>query len=154
MKHLNLAAGLAIALLCAAPASAGPLNEAGVTREQMVDIMTRHGLPARIDKDSNGVVIVKSRVADVNYDVYFYNCVAGSCNQIQFAAGWSNASVGASKVNEWNTTKRFLRVYTKPGKVLWAEMDMVISRGTTENIDDSLTMWATMLGEFKKFMKF
>jgi len=33
-------------------------------------------------------------------------------------------------------------------------MDMVISRGTTETIDDDLTMWATMLGEFKKFMKF
>lgn len=62
--------------------------------------------------------------------------------------------MGASKVNEWNTIKRFLRVYTKPGKLLWAEMDMVISPGTTENIDDSLTMWATMLGEFKKFMKF
>jgi hypothetical protein len=153
MKHISVAGGLAIALFCAAAASAGPLNEAGVTREQMIGIMTRHGLPARMDKDSHGAVIVKSRVADVNYDVYFYNCVAGSCNQIQFAAGWSNSVVAASKVNEWNTTKRFLRVYTKPGKVIWAEMDMDISRGTTENIDDDLTMWATMLGEFKKFMK-
>jgi hypothetical protein len=153
MKHLNLAAGLAIALYAAA-ASASPLNEAGVTREQMIGIMTRHGLPARMDKDSNGVVIVKSRVVDVNYDVYFYNCVARSCNQIQFAAGWSNANVGESKINQWNTTKRFLRVYTKPGKVIWAEMDMDISRGTTENIDDSLNMFATMLTEFKKFMKF
>jgi len=99
MKRVNFAAGLAIALFCAAPGWASPLNEAGVTREQMIDIMTRHGLPAHMDKDSNGVVIVKSRVVDVNYDVYFYNCVAGSCNQIQFAAGWSNANVSESKVN-------------------------------------------------------
>ena len=154
MKHLNIVAVLAIALLSAAAASAGPLNEAGVSREQMIGILTKHGLPARMDKDSNGVVIVKSRASDVNYDVYFYDCVAGSCNQIQFAAGWSNATIGASKVNEWNTTKRYLRAYTKPGKVIWAEMDMVISNGTTENIDASLNMFATMLNEFKKFMKF
>ena len=154
MKHLSFAAGLAIALLFATPGLTSPLNEAGVTREQMIGILTKHGLPARMDKDSNGVVIVKSRVSDVNYDVYFYNCVAGSCNQIQFAAGWSNATIGASKVNEWNTTKRFLRAYTKPGKVIWAEMDMVIGNGTTENIDASLNMFATMLNEFKKFMKF
>jgi hypothetical protein len=153
MKTLKLAV-LAVALLAIAPASAEPISDQGLSRGEMVDLMTRHGLPARLDKDSNGVEIVKSRVADFNYDVYFYNCNKGSCSQIQFAAGWSNANVGATKVNEWNTTKRFLRSYSKPDKVIWAEMDMVISRSTTENIDDDLTMWATMLVEFKKFMGF
>jgi hypothetical protein len=61
MKHLSSAAVLAVALLTAAPACAETLTEQGVTREKMVAIMTRHGLPARIDKDSKGNVIVKSR---------------------------------------------------------------------------------------------
>ncbi len=47
MKHLSFAAALAVALLCAAPAAAGPLNEAGVTREQMIGIMTRGSSAAR-----------------------------------------------------------------------------------------------------------
>ena len=62
---------LAVALTAAAPAVASSLPEAGVTREHMVQIMTQHGLPARIDKDSNGNVIIKSRVASINFDVYF-----------------------------------------------------------------------------------
>jgi hypothetical protein len=152
MKHLSLAAVLTIALLAAAPALASPLTEQGVTRELMVEIMTRHGLPARIDKDSKGNVIVKSRVAEVNFDVYFFNCTDGGCREIQLAAGWTNSTASQAKVNEWNTNKRYLRVYSKPGKVIWAEQDAIVGRGTTENIDEYLTTWATVIAIFKTFM--
>lgn len=40
----------------------------------------------------------------------------------------------------------------RPGNILWAEQDARISRGTTENIDESLTLWSQTLVEFKKFM--
>ncbi|HEY5504292.1 MAG TPA: YbjN domain-containing protein [Sedimentisphaerales bacterium] len=152
MKHLSLAAVLAIALLTAVPAVASPLTEQGVTRELMVEIMTRHGLPARIDKDSKGNVIVKSRVADVNFDVYFFDCTDDGCREIQFAAGWTNSTASQAKINEWNTNKRYLRVYSKPGKVIWAEQDVIVGRGTTENIDEYLTTWATVIAIFKTFM--
>src|SRR5450755_4829518 len=111
MKHLNLATVLAIALTTAAPAGAETLTAQGVTREKMVAIMIRHGLPARIDKDSKGNVIVKSRVAEVNFDVYFFDCTDGGCREIQFAAGWTNSTASQAKINEWNTNKRYLRVY-------------------------------------------
>ena len=152
MKRLSIAAGLAVALSAAAPALASPLPEAGITREHMVQVMAQHGLPARIDKDSNGNVIIKSRVAGVNFDVYFFDCSDAGCREIQFAAGWSNSEIPQSKVNEWNTTKRYLRVYTKPGKVIWAEQDAVVGRGTTENIDECLHTWGTVIVIFKKFM--
>jgi hypothetical protein len=152
MKHLSLAAVLAIALLTAVPAVASPLTEQGVTRELMVEIMTRHGLPARIDKDSKGNVIVKSRVAEVNFDVYFFDCTDDGCREIQFAAGWTNSTASQAKINEWNTNKRYLRVYSKPGKVIWAEQDVIVGRGTTENIDEYLTTWAAVIAIFKTFM--
>ena len=152
MKHLSIAAVLAVTLSAAAPALASPLPEAGITREHMVQVMAQHGLPARIDKDSNGNVIIKSRVAGVNFDVYFFDCSDAGCREIQFAAGWSNSEIPQSKVNEWNTTKRYLRVYTKPGKVIWAEQDAVVGRGTTENIDECLHTWGTVIVIFKKFM--
>ncbi len=152
MKHPSIAAVLAVTLSAAAPALASPLPEAGITREHMVQVMAQHGLPARIDKDSNGNVIIKSRVAGVNFDVYFFDCSDAGCREIQFAAGWSNSEIPQSKVNEWNTTKRYLRVYTKPGKVIWAEQDAVVGRGTTENIDECLHTWGTVIVIFKKFM--
>ena len=152
MKNLSIAAVLAVALSAAAPALASPLPEAGITREHMVQVMAQHGLPARIDKDSNGNVIVKSRVAGINFDVYFFDCSDAGCREIQFAAGWSNSEIPQSKVNEWNTTKRYLRVYTKPGKVIWVEQDAIVGRGTTENIDECLHTWGTVIVIFKKFM--
>jgi hypothetical protein len=152
MKLSGFAAALAIALLTATQASASPLNDQGVTREEMVEIMRADGLPAKIETDSKSNVIVKSRVAEINFDVYFFDCKAERCAAIQFAAGWSNANASAAKVNEWNTTKRYLRVYTKPGKVIWAEQDIVVTRSTTENIDDCLALWPRMLTQFKTFM--
>jgi hypothetical protein len=118
MKHLSLAAVLAVTLSAAAPAVASPLTEQSVTRELMVEIMTRHGLPARIDKDSKSNVIVKSRVAEVNFDVYFFDCTDDGCREIQFAAGWTNSTASQAKINEWNTTKRYLRVYGSSAKSL------------------------------------
>jgi len=153
MKHLNLATVLAIALTTAAPAGAETLTAQGVTREKMVAIMIRHGLPARIDKDSKGNVIVKSRIIDINYDVYFFDCTDAGCREIQFAAGWSDSKASQDRINEWNTTKRYLRAYSKPGNIIWAEQDAILGRGTTDNIEDYLTTWGTMLVQFKEFMK-
>jgi hypothetical protein len=150
---IKFAAVLAFGLLSAAPALAFDLPERGVSREQMVDIMTKHGLPANIKHDDRDNVIVRSRVAGINFDVYFFHCVDGKCREIQFAAGWSNSEATPGMVNEWNTTKRYLRVYWKPNKVIWAEQDAIVGRGTSENIDDYLTTWEDVITEFKRFMK-
>jgi Putative bacterial sensory transduction regulator len=153
MKHLSIAAALAITLLAAAPASAGPVSAQGVTRGEVADILAAHGMPAKLATDSKGNEIVSSSVAGINFDVYFYDCNSGRCSSIQFAAGWTNSSASQARINEWNTTKRYLRVYSKPGKIVWAEQDLVVSRGSSENIDDCLTWWEKkMITQFKTFM--
>ena len=48
--------------------------------------------------------------------------------------------------------KRYLRVYSKPGKIIWAEQDVIVGRTTTENIDEYLTTWTTVIAIFKTFM--
>src|ERR1019366_3217540 len=109
MKHLSVAAVLAIALLTAVPTLASPLSDLalaspltaqGVTRELMVEIMTRHGLLARIEKDGKANVITKSRVAEINFDVYFCYCPDGGCREIHFAAGGTNSPASQAKINE------------------------------------------------------
>jgi hypothetical protein len=153
MKHLSIAAALAITLLAAAPASAGPVSAQGVTRGEVADILASHGMPAKLATDSKGNEIVSSSVSGINFDVYFYDCNGGRCSSIQFAAGWTNSNASQARINEWNTTKRYLRVYSKPGNVIWAEQDAVVGRGTTDNIEDYVTTWGTMLVQFKEFMK-
>jgi Putative bacterial sensory transduction regulator len=159
MKRLFAFAAVAtLFLLTAPPVSAvitsSPVPAQGVSREEIAKLLTERGWPAKIANDSNGAPIVSSRVDGVNFDVYFYQCENGLCRDIQFAAGWSNSTASPDRINQWNTTKRFLRVYWKPGKIIWAEMDARIARGTTANIDENLALWAAMLSEFKQFFKF
>ncbi len=154
MKRTIVCAGIAVALLAAVPAFATPVPQGGVTLEDMAGILSKAGMPATITKDSNGRRIVTSKAVGVNFDVYLYQCNQDNrCADIQFAAGWTNAHVNAERVNEWNTTKRFLRVYYKPGDILWAEQDARVLRGTIENINECLAFWKVLLGEFKTFMK-
>ncbi len=147
-------ASIVAVLLFTVPAIAAPIGPAGISVQEMANLMSKRGLPAKIGKDSNGVTIISSRVVEVNFDVYFYECAKGVCRDIQFAAGWSNNTATPERINQWNTTKRFVRVYWKPGDIIWAEMDARISRGTTENIDEQLALWPQMLIEFKHFMHF
>lgn len=153
MKNFIAMIVAALAVL-AIPAFADPIPANGITPEQMAQIMRASGLPATVGHDSNGVLIISSRVVDVNFDVYFYECVSNYCRDIQFAAGWSNSTATPDLINSWNTTKRFLRVYWKPGNIVWAEQDARISLGTTENIKEQLALWPQMLIEFKTFMHF
>jgi len=80
IKHSSLSAVVALALLFAAPLFAG---EQGITRKETVEIMLADALPAKIDKDGRGNVIVRSRVSDINFDVYFLACTGNPCGAIQ-----------------------------------------------------------------------
>ena len=36
---------------------------------------------------------------------------------------------------------------------IWAEQDAVVGRGTTDNIEDYVTTWGTVIVQFREFMK-
>lgn len=152
MKITIAPIALLIALLTAAPSFADSVPGVGITREHMREMMAARGWPATIKTDEYGATIIESSVNNVTFDVYFYECANDYCRDIQFAAGWSNVTVTPDQINNWITQKRFVRVYWKPGNVVWAEMDARISEGTTENIEEYLSLWPVMLGEFKTFM--
>ena len=37
--------------------------------------------------------------------------------------------------------------------MIWAEQDVLVTRSTTENLDDYLILWPKMITQFKTFMK-
>jgi hypothetical protein len=135
MRKFLISFILGLAVCVSAPAFAAPIPAGGITMDQMAKLMTARGWSAKITEDAKGNQIIKSRAADVNFDVYFYNCANDRCRDIQFAAGWSKVTTAPSRINQWNTEKRFLRVYWKEGNVLWAELDSRVARSTTENIN-------------------
>lgn len=159
MRHLGLAAaaavGMWLASLGGAPASARDLPAAGVTRQEIAAWLTAHGHKAVQHADSNGEQIVSSADGGVNFDIYFFICSpAGRCKSIQYAAGWSGMpAIDVQKLNDWNTTKRYIRAYHKPNDVVWGEYDVdLMGPGGGDQLDKSWDRWTTSLATFKTFI--
>jgi hypothetical protein len=99
MKLSTVVGGLAGALIlgaCAATASARDIPSGGLTYEEVASWLRASGYPATIKPDtSEGAKsyerIVSSSVDGVNYDIYFYGCIKGRCDSIQYAAGWPSS---------------------------------------------------------------
>jgi hypothetical protein len=143
----------AITLALALPASAKPIDSAGLTRGEVAAWLKGKGYPVTATKDSNGLSILKSTTpAGVNFDVYFFDCNdAGRCPSIQFAAGWSmTTAVKLDHLNAWNREHRYMRAYVQDSGALYGELDMIIApAGTMEQLEKNRTLWNTLLAKFK-----
>lgn len=157
MGKLGLAVAIAVAAVVACPAAAfaRDLPAGGVTRQEVLQWLQKHGMKAKIEYDD---VAKDSTVAaasnSVNWAFYFYSCKGERCRSLQYAAGWSNAKQTATQVNEWNHNRRFLRAYKTDANMLFAEYDLdVTPGGTWELLDASLDRWTSQLAVFEKFRK-
>jgi Putative bacterial sensory transduction regulator len=159
MKRVVFAIAL-LGLMTTAPAFAlvtsAPLPAAGITPEEMANVMTQYGREAKLAKDTNGSPMISSRAAGVKFDVTFYECHDGRCTDIQFTAGWSNAGpprFTPDKINTWNRNQRFMRAYLSPGNILTVSLDARVARSTTGNVQEYLALWQTMVRNFKSYFR-
>jgi hypothetical protein len=147
-----LAALAAFALVV--PATAKPIDKAGLTRGEVAAYLKAKGYPITATKDDNGLSILKATSPDgVNFDIYFFDCNAdGRCPSIQFAAGWTvQTKVSLERLNEWNRGRRYMRAYTQEGGALYGELDMVLAPGgSMEQFESYRVLWNTLLAKFKE----
>lgn len=142
----------AAVLAFALPASAKPLGNAGITRGEMAAFLKSKGYPVTATKDDNGLSILKSTAAGVNFDVYFFDCNAAErCQAMQFAAGWTvTTPVNKDTLNKWNEEHRYMRAYVQSGGALYGEVDMIVAPGGSTDLIESYRLhWETLLGKFK-----
>ncbi len=94
----------------------------------------------------------------MNFDVYMYDCKAERCASMQLTAGFNmtkpGLAGGATKINEWNTTKRYIKAYVDADNDPWAQYDVNLSPGESfEALDDNFkNVWISSLPDFKKFI--
>jgi hypothetical protein len=110
---------------------------------------------AKISDDGNGHKIVSSSLSGVKFGVYMFDCKGDKCGSVQFAAGWPvSGKIAASRVNEWNRTKRWARAYLDTSGGLWLEFDVDLTPGGTyELLDDNFATWKKTVDGFKDFFK-
>jgi hypothetical protein len=148
-------AALALCLASTAQVQARSIPDDGVSLEDVAAWLKDQGQDATIKDDGGGHKIVSSTLNGVKFGVYMFDCKGERCGSIQFAAGWpTNGKIPASRVNEWNRTKRWARAYLDTSNGIWLESDVDLTPGGTyELLDDNFATWKKTVAGFKEFFK-
>lgn len=145
----RIALGLAVAALAATGALAEDLIDA-TDPNRIVELAKGFG-SANLETDTDGSPMITGRMDGTRYVVYFYGCDDGKeCDDIQFAASWSDAKVDPKDINAWNMNKRFAKAYLDDQGDPVIDLSVNIDYGVTvRNLEDTFDWWSIAMREFK-----
>ena len=156
MKHILIAGAAFLALgLISGPTLAKDLPAKGMTAEQVASWLQDDGYKAQVSTNKDGSKTVGTAADGSNFFIDMYDCNnTPTCTAIQFSIGFdSKGAWNATKMNEWNSTKRWVKAYVDDKDDPWLQMDIDLSPGgTQEGLDDQFAIWRDMLTSFKKYI--
>lgn len=138
-------------------ASARPIQDGGVTAEEVARELQAMGYKAEIGKDNGGDPKIASGLDGSRFTIWFYGCKKGPrCASVQFEAAFDlKDGMSLAKINEWNRDKRFGSAYLDDEMDPYIQYDVDFERGaTTEAIANAIEVWAAILPPFKDFIGF
>ena len=119
----------------------------------IAELMKTFGYRAELTTDDQGDPKIKSSAGGANFSVYFYGCTNGKdCTSIQFSAGFDlTDGTTLEVVNDWNTAKRYGKVYLDSENDPYIEMDINLEFGGVgeETFRDTLDIWDRLVSDFK-----
>jgi hypothetical protein len=148
MKGILLAAAACLAF--AGAAEARPINDRGMTVEEVSAWLKSAGFDPKIQKTDAGESYVHSTTKEgINFDIDLYDCTEGRCRAVQFVASFDlKEPLAPAKVNAWNRTKRYLRASLDDnGDPTFAYDANVAPGGTYEALQDDLDVFVQFIPE-------
>jgi hypothetical protein len=118
-------------------------------------VLQEHGYKAEIKKDDQGTPYLLSGANGNSFQIYFYGCKDDKgCDSYEFYSWYKKEPLYTVElVNEWNATKRFLKVVIdKDGDLAEYMYGTAIGRTTYANFLDGVEWFATMDGALAKFL--
>ena len=164
MRHLLSAALLFLIATAAtaAPVAVPPLLDQGVTRTELIALLSSYGLTVKdaTTKDSDPWLSAKT-AKGTDFYVNMYDCAGDGadgrrCNNLQFLAQWEltkNASVDSA--NTYNQKFVFGRAYlSKDGKMFMFDYSINIKDGVTPaNMKRHVDNWLRVLDDVRALLK-
>jgi Putative bacterial sensory transduction regulator len=146
------ALSLILALGGASPAISAPV--VAENPQAIADLLKDIGYRAELTKDDTGDPKIESAAAGASFSIYFYGCTDGKdCSSIQFSSGFDlDNALNLSSVNDWNTRKRYGKVYTDDDGDPYIELDINLAGGgiSEDSFRDSLESWERLLSDFQE----
>jgi hypothetical protein len=147
-------AGVALVLGSGAQASA---QERGsrMGGHRAAEILQELGHSASVSEDSQGDPMVVFYVRGTKCTLLFYECEGRRCGSVQFRVGFATHGPDKphqSRVNEWNRTKRFGKVYLDDERDPYLEYDVDFAGSEArEQLVAGVQRWEALIVAFRNF---
>ena len=152
MKYIHLSAALVFGL---AFASVAPVAAQTIDGSAVNDILalTRSYGEASLETQGNGQPRIAGKAGEVPYQVFFLNCDSGTCEDLNFYAGFAGIKPTMDSLNAWNRDKRFGRAYLDGDLDAVIEYDINLEYGVSpDNLNAAFGVWSLVLGEFAGYV--
>ena len=119
--------------------------------DQIARLMAERGMPVTKGTDVQGLPMLESRVDDMLFNVYFYDCDT-LCRRMQFVTSFRlTQPMTAEDANDWNRNNPFGKVVIADSGDPYIEMDIGVAADGLgrKNFDDALDTWRDVLGEVR-----
>ena len=85
--------------------------------------------------------------------IFFYSCQADVCEDVQYAASFSNPGISQAMINDWNRDHRFLKAFFTPAadgrdNTGVVQYDVLIQGGDVEQLTDHTALWLDLVAAF------
>ncbi len=147
MRGIACAAGL----MALAVTHAGAQELLDGSKPELVEALLKGFGIARLETDGYGDPKISGRADGKTYTLYFYGCTENkNCSNIQFWTYWSG-EIALDKINEWNRSTRFGKLYIDSDNDLALVMDVNLIHGISEKtLEDNMEVWATLVSRVEK----
>lgn len=143
---MRAAAAAILVLAWAGPLAAQDLKPVGGA-DHILSIARGWG-GAELEKDKDGNPVIRGRMEGQRYSVYFFGCRDGrDCTGLEFWTWFGQTEhMTADRVNDWNLTKRFVKVAFDKDGDLSLTMDVNLYGGVSaRSLDDTFDWWRHMV---------
>lgn len=113
------------------------------------------GYKAELKTDKDGEPLITSAANGSTFTIYFYGCTKGKdCGSLQFFSWYkADAIFTPAFINEWNATKRWIKIAIDKDGDLSMYMDVTsVGKTTYANFADAFDWYTVMDSEFSKFL--
>lgn len=152
MNHIGLSATLAapVVLGLSMPTLAQTID--GSATDDILALAQGYG-EATLETQENGQPRIAGKVDGIPYQVFFLNCGSGTCEDINFYAGFGGIKPPMDALNAWNRDTRFGRAYLDGDLDAVIEYDINLEYGVTlENLNAAFGVWSLVLGQFAEYV--
>ena len=109
------------------------------------------GYQSQLVTGSDGDPVVRSRVGQTRYVIFFYGCRQNrNCQSIQFTTAYDTDGITLSRINRWNSQKRYINAWLDDDDDVQISMELYVGEGITRDyFERALHRWHYLVGEFE-----